>query len=368
LSFLKKFSTLEPSSGTEADDPVMIIYSSGTTGRPKGALIPHKNLFWICVDWLLATDLTSEERVLAVLPLFHRLGLMCPGALNVYKGWPTVLMRSFEPTQLLETVRRERISMFFCVPTMLNRLLEISDFEKYLRGVRIFVGAGPLPVHMTTTCLRHGLRLGLTYGSLEGGDGTFIGPDELAKKPESAGSPFFHTEIKIVDDLGAEVQAGQIGELMLKGPTVMERYWNNPEGTSQIIEKGWLHTGDLARVDEGGSVYIVGRKKDMILTGGEHIYPAEVEALLEAHPKIAEIGVIGQSDEIWGEAACAVIRPKAGQTLTADEVINFCQGKLARYKIPRRVIFTNTPLPRNPMGKIVKQTLREQLRQEGKIP
>jgi fatty-acyl-CoA synthase len=223
------------------------------------------------------------------------------------------------------------------------------------------VTGSPLPVSLLQTYLQRGIMVLNSFGSTETGSGSIMRPEKVREKPASAGLAPFHHEIRVVDDAGVDVALGQVGELVVKGPLRMKEYWRNPQATAEIIKDGWIHTGDLARLDEEGFLYIVDRKKDMIISGGENIYPAEIENVLAVHPKIQEVAVIGQPDESWGESPCAVVRPKPGETLTTEDIIGFCQGKIGRYKIPKRVILTDQPLPRTPAGKVLKHVLREQV-------
>jgi len=361
-SFITQYSATEPKLAGGGDDPAVIMYTSGTTGRPKGAVLTHNNFFWASTTILATLDFRLGDRVLVVMPLFH-IGALIFSISDVHKGCTTVLMKAFEPLKMLETIQKERIDAFLAVPTMLHLMAQVPNFAQYMSGVRwLLSGAAPVPVPLIQTYMQHGIKIQQVYGLTETtGPAAAINPEKAIEKAGSTGLPFFHNEIRVVDEKGADVATGQVGEVLVKAPHVMKKYWKNPQATAETIKEGWLYTGDLARVDEEGYIYIVDRKKDMIISGGENIYPAEVENVLYAHPKIMEVAVIGQSDETWGEAVCAVVRPKAGETLTAEEVIDFCQGKLARYKIPKRVIFTDQPLPRNPAGKVLKRVLREQL-------
>jgi fatty-acyl-CoA synthase len=360
LNFIGKYPATEPKVASAGNDSLVIAYTSGTTGHSKGVVLTHNIMLWYALSWLWASDISSQDRILAVAPLCHMFGFFCPAILDVYKGCTTVLMRTFEPQQMLETIQKEKITMLLCTTVMLKRLSEIPNFERQLVGVRIIVGAGVLGEQLLKTCVERGISLRTTYGLSEMGCVSIETSDEKANKPGTAGQSFFHTEIRIVDEKSSEVALGGVGELLVKGPTVMREYWKDPESTAETIRDGWLYTGDLARMDRDGYLYIVGRKSDMIFSGGEKIYPGEVESVLETHPKIAEVAVFGLPDETWGESACAVIRLKAGQKLAAQEVAEYCHGRLARFKIPKRIVCTEQLLPRNQLGKIDKKRLRDQ--------
>jgi acyl-CoA synthetase (AMP-forming)/AMP-acid ligase II len=360
-SFVNQFPATEPEMAATGEDPALLLYTAGTTGYPKGAVRLHESLFWLSIEFLLATDMRSEDRVLAALPLFHIGGLALPGMANVHKGCTTVLMKDSDPLRMLEALQKETINGCAMVPTMLQRMTEVPDFVRYLKTVRwIVTGAAPLPVPLIRTYTSLGVKVAQAYGSTEGGMNTFIGPEKSVEKPRSVGLPFFHHQIRVVDEKGTDTVPGEVGEILVKGPSVMKEYWNNSQATKEATRDGWYCTGDLGRLDEDGYLYIVDRKTDMIKSGAEKIYPIEVENVLCEHPKIAEVAVIGQEDEIWGERVCAVVRPKAGEMLTPEEVIGFCRGKLARYKIPKHAILREQPLPRNAAGKVLKRALREE--------
>jgi fatty-acyl-CoA synthase len=359
-SFVSQFPTTEPKLATTGEDPALILYTAGTTGYPKGTVRPHESLFWFSAELLLAADMRSEDRIFTALPLFHGPGLIFAGMANVHKGCTTVLMKDPDPLKMLETIQKETINGCVIVPTMLQRMTQVPYFETYLKMVRWVLSVQTVPVPLMRTYTALGVKVQQTYGSTEAGWGTFIGPEQSARKPGSAGLPFFHTEIRIVNEEGVDVIRGDVGEILVKGPDVMKEYWNNPQATKEAIRDGWCYTGDLGRLDEDGYLYILDRKTDMIKSGGEKVYPIEVENVLHAHPKIAEVAVIGQSDEVWGEKVCALVRLKEGEILLPEELIDFCEGKLARYKIPKRVVMREQPLPRNAAGKVLKRVLREE--------
>ena len=360
LSFINQFPTSEPRIAASGDDAALVVYTSGTTGLSKGAVMTHENLFWGSTLIVVAFDIRSEDRVLAVMPLFHLVGLTWPGMVDVQKGCTTVLMRDFDPLKILVTIQNEKVNEFMMVPTMLHRIAQVPNFDRYLTTVRwIASGGAPLSVPMIRRFTSLGIEVGQLYGCTEGGV-TVLTPKKGLEKQGSVGVPQWGQENRVVDEKGNDVTLGEVGEILVRGPAVMKEYWNNPEATKEAIRDGWFHTGDLGRLDDDGYLYIVDRKTDMIKSGGEKIYPIEIENVLSAHPEIAEVAVIGEPDDVWGERVCAVILPKAGETLTPEEIVDFCQGKLARYKIPKRVVLREQPLPRNAAGKVLKRALREE--------
>jgi len=361
-AFIADQSVEEPGIAAEGDDPLVIMYTSGTTGRPKGAVLTHNNLFYAASSVIMNLDFRITDRVLVVMPLYH-IGALIYSTINVYRGCTTVLMKAFDPAAMLETIQREKVTTFMAVPTMLQFILQLPSLDQYdLSSVRwLLGGAAPVPVPLIQAYAQRGIAIQNVYGLTEStGPGTVIGPEKAIEKAGSAGLPFFHVDLRVVDDQGNDVQAGEIGEVLLWGPHIMQEYWQNPEATAETVVDGWLHTGDLARVDEDGYIYIVDRKKDMISSGGENIYPVEVENVLYGHPKVLQVAVIGVPDETWGEVPCTIVRLKEGQMATAEEIIKFCEGKLARFKIPKSVVFVKEPLPVSPTGKVLKYVLREQ--------
>jgi fatty-acyl-CoA synthase len=365
LAFIGQYPPEEPKKGARGDDRLIILYTSGTTGRPKGVVYTHNTVFWYCVTTLVSFDIRPEDRMLVISPLFHQVGLLCGAVANVYRGCTTLLVKRFDPLKTLQLIEREKAAGLIGVPTFLQRFTLTPDFERYLRSVRWFsVGGAPLPVPLLQTYQQRGVRVGQLFGSAETGYGALISPEKAIEKPASTGLACLNHEIRVVSDKGVDAQPDEVGELIIKSPSGMKEYWNNPQATSETVKDGWIYTGDLARLDEDGYLYIVDRKKDMIISGGENIYPAEIENVLAAHPKILEVAVIGQPDEEWGESPCAIVYAKPGESLTLREVVDFCQGRLGRYKIPKQVITTDQPLPRNPSGKVLKRVLREQMKTE----
>jgi len=356
----EKEPTEEPELVGGDDDVLTILYTSGTTGRPKGAMLTHNNYFFSATN-LLATVGDLGETAMLVLPLFH-IGGIGNAPLAPQVGLRTVMLKSLDPKRMLELIQEEKVNVFGSVPALLQILKMIPDFEKYdWSSVRkVFVYAAPLPVALLEEYAEAGIEVRNLYGMTESaGSGTVIDGEHAMVKAGSCGLPEFLAEVKVVDDDGNEVGPEVTGEVIMRADFVMLGYWNNAEATAETIKDGWLYTGDIARRDADGYFYIMDRKKDMIISGGENIYPAEIEDLLIRHPKIQDVGVIGYPHEMWGEAVKAIVVIAPGETLTADEVIEWTDGKIGKFKMPKAVTFTDA-LPRSATGKILKRELREQ--------
>jgi acyl-CoA synthetase (AMP-forming)/AMP-acid ligase II len=364
-NFISQHASTDPKPVGDEDDPAIMQYSSGTTGRPKGVVQSHKGTFWLCISWLEALDLREGDRILVPVPLMHGFGWMAQ-LVAVFRGCTIVLVKDFDPIKTLRTIQEQKVNVFLAVPTILHQLAEIPNFDQYLNSVRWVLQAGLISEPLLQKYAEKGIRIGNLYGSGEGGAHTFIGPEKLLEKPGSAGVPLFHNEVRVVDEADRDVPVGQVGEILVKSPTGMKEYWKNPQATKEAVRDGWYHTGDLGRLDKDGYLYIMGRKVEMIRSGGENVYPAEVENVLSANPKILEVAVIGQPDQVWGQLVCAVVRLKERETLTHHELVEFCQGKLAHFKIPKRVIFVDQPLPRNAAGKVILEAMRNLLNASSK--
>jgi fatty-acyl-CoA synthase len=302
-----------------------------------------------------------EVRTLISTPMFHVAGLTAQAIPTIYRGQTIVFQRYFDPEHALQLIEHERITASLLVPAMLLFMSQVSSFNEYdLSSIdSIFIGGAPCPSPLLRTYLDRDVPIRQGFGMTENcGSGILLDTEDLERKFGSCGKPMFHCNARVWDEAGNDTRPDQIGELMLKGPVVMKEYWNMPEQTEASFTDGWFHTGDLAKVDEDGYFYIVERKKDMLITGGENVYPAEVEDVILAHPDVREVGVIGVADEKWGESVRAIVVPAPEKTLTLEDIREFCTGKLAKYKIPKSVVVVDE-LPRNPSGKILKRVLRE---------
>lgn len=349
----------EPEIAAADDDMLYIMYTSGTTGLPKGVVHTHNTSIWAVITVSATTYFHEEDRFLGALPMFH-VGALMPLTLNVYRGATSVVMRSFDPKLAWELIQNEKLTTGLAVPAMLNFMLQVPDYEKYdFSSLRwMLSGAAPVPVSLMQSYSDMGIEIHQIYGLTETcGPACVIDAENALTKIGSTGKAFFHTDVKLVEPDGNPCSANEAGEILIRGPHVMREYWNRPEATAEAIIDGWLHTGDIGVMDEDGFIFIQDRIKDMIISGGENVYPAEIESVLMTHPKITEAAVIGQPDERWGESAFAIV-VCPDSALTSDDVMAYCDEKLARFKQPRRVEFTEV-IPRNPSGKILKRILRE---------
>jgi fatty-acyl-CoA synthase len=358
--------THEPLRGGEAvteDEVAVIMYTSGTTGRPKGAMLTHGNIWWNNTNSLLTFDILSSDIVLVVAPLFHIGGLNVNTLVTWQTGGQIVLHRAFDPSRFLDDIAKYRVTSTFAVPAMLLFVSQQPNFASAdLSSLRTIVcGAAPVPEPLIRLYAERGVPINQGYGLTEASPFlTFLAPEWGIAKIGSAGRTPMFTEVRLVAPNGREVaMPGERGEIIARGPNITKGYWNDPEATAAAIDaEGWLRTGDVGTFDEDGFLFIVDRVKDMVITGGENVYPAEVENVLYEHPAIGEIAVIGLPDDQWGEAVVAVAALKQGANLDLEELRGFAADRLARYKLPRRLEIV-AALPRNPAGKVLKFELRE---------
>jgi acyl-CoA synthetase (AMP-forming)/AMP-acid ligase II len=349
----------EPTVTARDDDRLYIMYTSGTTGLPKGVVHTHSTAMWGVLTIAATTYYREHERYLACLPMFH-VGALTPLTVNVYRGAASIVMRTFDPVRAWELIESERITCGLCVPAMLNFMLQVGDLSRFdystLRWC--MCGAAPVPEPLIEAYAKLGIEVHQIYGLTEScGPACLIDADHALKKIGSTGKAFFHTDIRVVGEAGKDCAVGEPGEVWVRGPHVMLGYWNRPEATAETIVNGWLRTGDVAVMDDDGYIFIQDRIKDMIISGGENVYPAEIENILMAHDGIAEAAVIGQPSAKWGESPFAIVVRK-DNALAEKDVIEFCRGRLAGYKQPRGVAFV-AEIPRNPSGKILKRVLRD---------
>ena len=349
----------EPEIGAADDDPLFIMYTSGTTGLPKGAVHSHGTFMWGLLTVTASSDLRDADRFLITLPLFH-IGSLTPVTLNVYRGVTSVIMKEFNPVRVWELIEKEKITNTMLVPSMLNFMLQVPDVSQYdfssLRWVQS--GASPLPVSLIQKYVDLDIDILQTYGLTEGsGPACMISADKTISKIGSVGRASFHAEVRVVDENGKDCPPGEQGEVWVKGGHVMLGYWNRPDATGETItEDGWLRTGDVALVDEEGFIYIQDRIKDMIISGGENVYPAEIENVILTHAGVSEVAVIGQPSDKWGESPFALV-VRTDESVKEADILTHCQGKLARFKLPKGVAFIDV-LPRNANGKVLKRELR----------
>lgn len=359
-ALLSAASTAEPEEKAGEDDNLFIMYTSGTTGKPKGVVHTHKTVFWALLTLSNTAEIHLTDKYMVLLPLFH-VGALTPMICSVYKGNTLVILRNFDPHKVWSLIESEQVTTTLAVPAMLSFMLQVPDFQRFdwssLRSITS--GAAPLPVTTINAYMELGIEVHQVYGMTETcGPACLIGPDDARHKIGSTGKSFFHTQVRIADTDGRILPPGEPGEIQVRGPHNMKEYWNRPEATAETIVDGWLHTGDIAVMDKEGFVTIQDRIKDMIISGGENVYPAEVENVLLSHPAISDAAVIGQDSAKWGESPLAIIVCTEPE-LTEAQVIEYCDGKLARFKLPKDVKFVEE-IPRNPSGKILKRVLRDQ--------
>jgi fatty-acyl-CoA synthase len=346
------------------DDPALIMYTSGSTGQPKGAVLTHGNLTWNCLNVLVETDLAGDEVTLVTAPLFHAaaLGMTCLPTL--LKGATVVLHESFDPAAVFAEIARRRVTFMFGVPTMYQALADHPGWaDADLSSVRnLSCGGSPVPTETIRRYLARGLVFVQGYGMTEVSPGAlYLDRAHVTSKVGSAGVPSFFTDVRVVTEDMTPVAVGEKGEVVVSGPNVMAGYWGREADTAAAVRDGWFHSGDVATVDGDGYVFIVDRMKDMIISGGENVYPAEVESVLYQHSAVALCAVIGAPDEKWGEVGRAVVVLREGAAVSCEELLDFARDRLARFKVPKYVEFV-TELPITGSGKILKSQLRERFR------
>jgi fatty-acyl-CoA synthase len=346
----------------------MIMYTSGTTGRPKGATLSNGNIVWNCYNVLVDVDLGADEVTLVTAPMFHTAALNLTCLPTLLKGGRLVIEPSFDPERVIEVTERERVTCLFGVPTMFATLAALPGWPAAdLSSVRtLLCGGAPVPEALIHTYLERGFSFIQGYGMTETAPtALLLDKDMVERKAGSAGVPQFFTDVRVVRPDLTDVAPGERGEILVHGPNVMQGYWGRPEATAEAFAAGgWFRSGDVATLDEDGFAHIVDRMKDVIISGGENVYPAEVENELSHHPAVAECAVIGVPHEKWGEVGKAFVVRRPGVPVDADDLLAFLAGRLARYKIPASVEFVET-LPRNPTGKILRAKLRASLAAAG---
>lgn len=343
------------------DDVSMIQYTSGTNGRPKGVMLSHANITWNCYNILLDVDVTTDEVSLVSAPMFHTAALNQLCLPTFLKGGTSILMSAFDPEHAFDLIAEHRVTWMFGVPTMFLSMSRSPRWaEADLSSVRILMcGGAPVPETLIRRYQDRGLTFLQGYGLTETSPGAlFLRAQQSIRKVGSAGTPCFFTDVRVVRPDMSDVTAGEVGEVVIEGPNVTTGYWRQPEATRKAFhDGGWFRSGDAASVDDEGYVYIVDRVKDMFISGGENVFPAEVEQVVYQDPAVAECAVIGIPDERWGEVGLAIVVLREGATASAEEILEPLAGKLAKYKIPKSVVFADA-LPRNAAGKLLKSRLR----------
>lgn len=343
------------------DDPWVICYTGGSTGFPKGAILHYRSITANSLNTIVSWGLRSDDVIPQYMPFFHTGGINVLTIPLIHIGGTSIVCAGFDIDQLFDQIETLGVTFFFAVPTMFLMMIQHPRWETLdLSNVRLVMsGGGACPRIVYEAFWEKGVEFKAGYGLTEAGPNTFWLPSEMAKeKIGSVGRPLFHVDAKLVDEKGEELKANKVGHLLIRGPHVFGGYWNNPEETARAMMDGWLHTGDLARKDEEGDFYIVGRSKDMIKSGGENIYPAEIEDVMHSHEGILEAAVIPVRDPKWGEVGCAVVVLKPGVRLSEGELAEWMRDQMAHYKVPKSFVFVQE-LPKTGANKVDKQVLAE---------
>jgi fatty-acyl-CoA synthase len=353
--------TVEPVPAA-ADDVHRLMYTSGTTGRPKGVMITHANLAWKNLAHLVEFGFTSADLGLACGPLYHVGALDLTTTSLIAAGATTIMHRAFDAAEVVDELERSRVTTVWLAPAMVNAIMALPDVERRdLSSLRVIINGGekmPIPLIERLQRTFPSAWFADAYGLTETVSGdTFLDRDSIVTKLGSVGRPCLYLEVDVWDEEGGSVPAGERGEIVLRGPKVFKGYWRDPDATAAAFAGGWFHSGDIGVRDDDGYLYIVDRLKDMIVSGGENIAGSEVERVLYQHDAVQEAAVVGRPDDRWGEVPVAFVVLRRDAITTANALLDHCRGRLARFKVPTEVTFLDA-LPRNPSGKVLKRELR----------
>ena len=345
----------------DPEEPQVIMYTSGTTGQPKGAVLSHRKTFFNCLNADIFFKLHFDDIMLVILPLFHSGGLFIQATPCLYKGATLLIHPRFDPKLAFTDIEAFEVTKFLGVPTIFRALLEEGRSRSgNLSSLRVCaIGGEKTTPELLQECHRAGFSCRQIMGQTETSILLWASEEASLERPGTVGRPVFHAEVRVVDEQGREVEPGQVGEIVAQGSILMKEYWRDPEATERTMVGGWLRTGDLARQDEDGYFYLIDRAKSMYISGGENVYPTEVERVLKTHPGVEDAAVVGIPDQKWGEVGQAYIIPLPGRELTAREVLDFCRERLAGFKQPKKITFLKE-FPKTPLGKVRKFLLAQE--------
>ena len=342
----------------DPEEPQVIMYTSGTTGRPKGAVLSHRKTFFNCLNADIFFKLHFDDIMLVILPLFHSGGLFIQAAPTIYKGATLVIHAKFDPVMAYQDIERYQVTKFLGIPTVYRALVKVEPPARGdMSSLKVCAGGGEKTTpELFEQCREAGLAFRQVMGQTETSILLWASEEDSFRKPGTVGRPVFHAEVNIVDRYGRAVPPGEVGEIVVRGSIMMKEYWQDPVRTEETIRDGMLHTGDLARMDEDGYYFLVDRARDMYITGGENVYPAEVERILRQHPDVKDIAVVGIPDERWGEVGHAFVIAQEESGLSAEDIFSFCREQMAKFKCPRNITFCED-FPRTSLGKVRKREL-----------
>ena len=343
---------------TDPQEPQVIMYTSGTTGQPKGAVLTHRKTFFNCLNAEIFFKLHFDDVMMAILPLFHSGGLFIQASPALYKGATLIIHPRFDPVKTYRDIPKFGVTKFLAVPTVYRALMKVDPAQRSdLSSLKVCaIGGEKTTPELLKECKDSGFSLRQVMGQTETSILLWASEEDSLRKPGTIGRPVFHAEVALVDKQGQGVQPGEVGEIVVQGSIMMKEYWMDPVKTGDTLRSGRLNTGDLARMDEDGYFYLVDRACDMYISGGENIYPAEVEAVFRTHPAVKEAAVVGVPDDVWGEVGHAFVICNNASELRPKDLIAFCKGRLAKYKWPKKITFSED-FPRTALGKVRKPLL-----------